>query len=150
MWTHFKMKYEAHAPVRNWRGRRKYCYEKNQGDLRVLHPFSVCWQRRATEQVSVIRHRVCNHCSVHYVNNRLIGRWTELESWRVYLFNKCESRHYVPLAVWNKVTMAATNLRRIVQIGAKSLGCMTETNVRELSKHQTSQEIPCKYSNSVC
>jgi hypothetical protein len=109
------MKYEAHAPGKNWRRRRKYCYEKDQGDLRVLHPFSECRQRRATEQVSVIRHRVCNHCSVDYVNNRLVGRWTGLESWRVYLFNKCASRHYVPLADWNKDTMAATNMRRIVQ-----------------------------------
>jgi hypothetical protein len=110
-----KMKYEPHAPGKNWRRRRKYCYVKNQGDLSVLHPFSECRQRRATEQVSVIRHRVCNHCSVDYVNNRLVGRWTDLESWRVYLFSKCESKHYVPLAVWNKDNMAATNMRGIVQ-----------------------------------
>ena len=88
----------------------------------------------ATEQVSVIRHRVCNHCSIDYANNRLVGRWTDLESWRVYLFNKCESRHYVPLAVWNKDNMAATNMRRIVQHWAEDLGCTVGTNVGELSK----------------
>jgi hypothetical protein len=53
-----KMKYDAHAPGKNWRRRRKYCYLRNQDDLRVLHPLSECRQRIATEHVSVIRHRV--------------------------------------------------------------------------------------------
>jgi hypothetical protein len=58
---------------------------------------------------------ICPNCSVESSEGRLVGPWTDREPWHLFLENRIQNRYYVHLAIWNKYTMAALNMRRIVR-----------------------------------
>lgn len=101
--------YYGQIPGRSWKRRKKHCIVMEDNTV-FAHPFSIC-PERVMISIPVIRHRVCPYCSAEFQTG-ILEHGEQI--WQQFLENKCHSRRHDHLAVWNKDTMAALNMRSIL------------------------------------
>lgn len=107
-----RKRYDEQIPSKHWKKRRKWCCIKTEhGNFQYLHPFNQCQDRQRQESLTVIRHRVCPHCSAGHIDGSLFDF---RKPWTAFIDGQCERRHDHQ-AVWHKDVLAAMNMRRIVK-----------------------------------